>query len=417
MIIKFFQKYRKEEKPLLLGLSGGPDSLYLFYQLLEHRIPFAAAHIDHRWRPESEREARLLAELCAKNNVKYYLKTLNPAEMRGNLEDACRNERLAFFHQIFQEGYEAVLLGHHADDQAETVIKRVFEGAGLTALGCMAEVSCHHGMPLWRPLLTLSKAEILLWHKEHNQNPVDDSTNRDPKYLRPRMRNDLLPALAKSFGKEITGSLNAISEEANELNAYMEEKCAGFEKLLHPGPFGTYVDLNGYTHPFEVKYLIRKTLKMFSLVLSRSELHACVRFILEKSGNKWVNRKLYIDRGKIFILPELTKPQFTTCPLSESEMGGWRIAVDKGAGKPAAHWTDVWRGEVRVFLPPGDYTLGAPDPALDKWWTEHKVPAILRSQIPVLRKEGQVYGEFLTGRNFRASGDLRLTLVHSALKK
>lgn len=164
ILSKFLIQHRKTNKPLLLALSGGPDSLALFHLLLEvskeHSIPFAIAHVDHGWRPESGTEAEILKELAQKHDLGFHLKKLDPKSLEGNLEDACRSERLQFFKELCQaHEYEAVLMGHHADDAAETVLKRLFEGSSLKAVAGLQEVSCYDDLQIWRPLLKKTKID------------------------------------------------------------------------------------------------------------------------------------------------------------------------------------------------------------------------------------------------------------------
>src|SRR5258708_5164832 len=130
MIRSFFITHNLTEKPLLLALSGGPDSMALFYQLLDLNHPFQVAHVDHGWRAESSQEGAILEELCREKKIALHLRKL---KLEGaNLEDLSRKARLLFFQEVCsKEKLEGVLLAHHADDQAETVLKRVLEGASL----------------------------------------------------------------------------------------------------------------------------------------------------------------------------------------------------------------------------------------------------------------------------------------------
>ena len=138
---RFLRAHYSQGRELLLALSGGPDSQALFHLLVEFRYPFRVAHVDHAWRPESAKEAKALEELCRQHKIPFHLKTLNPDEMQGNLEDACRQERLSYFQELStQWNCQAVVLGHHADDQAETVLKRLFEGASLEKLAGIRSV-------------------------------------------------------------------------------------------------------------------------------------------------------------------------------------------------------------------------------------------------------------------------------------
>ena len=120
----------KNEK-YLLALSGGPDSMALFHLLLEGGWNFHVCHVDHGWRKESFEEANQLKILAEKHLVPFYLYKIDIKELEeGNLEDNCRKMRFLFFKQEYAKcGFDALLTGHHADDQVETILKRVFEGS------------------------------------------------------------------------------------------------------------------------------------------------------------------------------------------------------------------------------------------------------------------------------------------------
>ena len=157
----FFDKYWDGKSKLLLGLSGGPDSRALFHLLLDHGIPFEVAHLDHGWRDESREEAAYLQKLCEEFKVAFHLERVaHPVKD----ENSGRKARLSFFRALCEvHAFQAVLLAHHADDQAETVLKRVFEGASLPRLKGFSPCTIVEGVSLWRPLLEVAKEQILRW--------------------------------------------------------------------------------------------------------------------------------------------------------------------------------------------------------------------------------------------------------------
>lgn len=263
-IVQFFKAH--DLNGLLLGLSGGPDSMALFHLLRRLKAPFQAAHVDHGWREESSLEAAKLAEICQKTEVPFHLKRLEPPK-GGNLEEKGRLARLAFFKEICsEEKLRGVALAHHADDQAETVLKRVFEGASLPKLKGLALESEVEGVTIYRPLLKIRKKEILAWLQQEKIPYFSDSTNEDSRFLRTRLREDLLPTLSKSFGKEITPSLCRLGEAAAELQDYLEtliapyrnQECLNFHELP--------------SHPYVQKMIIRDYFASKRIALSVSVL-------------------------------------------------------------------------------------------------------------------------------------------------
>jgi tRNA(Ile)-lysidine synthase len=226
----FLNLHYQKGRPLLLGFSGGPDSLALLHLLLECRrffpLDLHLAHLDHGWRESSGREAMALEAMAQKLQLPFYLKTL-PAGVSSELE--ARIARHQYFLNLYEKGeFQALLLAHHADDQAETVLKRILEGRSLLSIGGIRANSVIEGMRIWRPLLTVRKKSIMEWLEKRELKAIDDPTNRDPKYLRARMRTDILPSLSKQFGKEATLNLSRLGEGAQELRAYLQRKIAPY---------------------------------------------------------------------------------------------------------------------------------------------------------------------------------------------
>lgn len=220
----FLEENWRAGAPIVLACSGGPDSKALLYLLVEVKkfieLEVVGAHIDHGWREESGREAEELKAEVEGLNLGFYLKKLEGVPMK---EEAARDARFEYLVQVASElGAQAVILGHQMDDQAETVLKRVLEGASFSACGGMKSVSVRGGMTFWRPLLTVSKKDLTEWLEERGISYFTDRTNLDPKYLRGRMRGTIVPQLEASFGKSIVKNLCILGERAQKLESHLE---------------------------------------------------------------------------------------------------------------------------------------------------------------------------------------------------
>lgn len=408
---------------LLLGLSGGPDSLALLYLLIQYvntnayELPLELAHIDHGWREESTDEAEKLANLAKELNLPFHLKTLNPTFLKGNLENACRVERLKFFKELSDDlGCCALLLGHHADDQAETVLKRLFEGANLFSLEGLQSVTYWEGMCIWRPFLSVRKKYILKWLDDHQKIPFEDSTNLDSKFMRGRMRTQLLPYLSDVFGKEVSPALCRIGEEAAEFHDYLVQRLTPYLELVLRSSSGALLDFNqnGPSCKFEIKQLIRFLFKSEGITHSKSELESVSEWIFSEKANQNMicgATAMNVDRKRLFIWSELGAAcDFHFIPVSVDSFcyGHWRVTISKEHDPSAIKaqkkgWQQVWKGYLEVYLPQGDYVLGpAKNQAkyikggsLDDWWTDHKIPACLRHQVPVIWAGDFIAEEFL----------------------
>jgi tRNA(Ile)-lysidine synthase len=415
----FLQKHHEPGRPLLLGFSGGADSLALCH-LLKNVGEVHLAHVDHGWRPESAREAEELAELAKKWGLPFHAHRLET--VMG--ENEAREARLRFFSQIYREGnFQALLLAHHADDQAETVLKRVLEGSSLFALGGLQETTHYQGMPIWRPLLNIPKGRLLAFLEEQGVAALDDSSNRDPKYLRARMRTQIFPELSKTFGKEIGSNLQRLGETAQELKDYLTRKTAPYLDHIQRGPFGSYLDFTPFLpmEKVELKALLKSWMAKEEVLLSHESFETLIHLIQSKEADRSL-QNMEIDRGRVFVLRG-SLPCFSfRRPLVSQIVGGWEIKIGHGQGHGhGGGWREWWSGRVHALLPAGEYELIPPATHLPyprtspikKLWCSQQVPAFLRESLPLIAQNGRVVHEFLTGRTppfFEGSGIISLEI-------
>jgi tRNA(Ile)-lysidine synthase len=216
---------------LVAALSGGADSVALTHALarLAPRLGFrlVAAHFDHGLRPDSPVDADSCAALCAQLGVELRLGSADVRararnERRG-LEDAARRERYAFLGRVVaEEGASALAVAHTRDDQAETLLLRLLRGAGRRGLASMRE---RRGR-LLRPLLGVSRAEVLRYLGERGLSWREDPTNADPAHLRNRVRHELIPLLEARFNPRLRESLVRTAAVLHDEDAYLESRAA-----------------------------------------------------------------------------------------------------------------------------------------------------------------------------------------------
>lgn len=197
--------------PILVGVSGGPDSVFLWRRLLELGFPVIVAHFDHGLRPDSRADAEWVREqathlncrfVLGQNDVKAY------AKQKGlSLEAAARDMRYRFlFEAAAANTCQAVAVGHTADDQVETVLLHLLRGSGLRGLcgmrfrSILEEFSTT--IPLVRPLLGMWRKDIERYLEQAGISYRQDITNRDPRFLRNRVRHELIPLL-ESYNPQI----------------------------------------------------------------------------------------------------------------------------------------------------------------------------------------------------------------------
>jgi tRNA(Ile)-lysidine synthase len=184
---------------VLVAVSGGPDSTALLDALARLAPPrgldLLVAHVDHGLRPESAGEAEPVAALAAARGLPCHALGVAVAP-GGSLQDRARAARHAALRALAAEaGATAIALGHTADDQAETVLMRALSGATPRALRAMGQ---RDGM-LARPLLRVWRAETAAYCAALSLPVLADPANADPRFLRSRVRHQLLPALEEVF--------------------------------------------------------------------------------------------------------------------------------------------------------------------------------------------------------------------------
>lgn len=425
---EFIKRHHVNQKPLLLAFSGGPDSLALLHALMEVQkkspFQFALAHADHGWRPESAQEASTIADMAKKLQLKLHTIRFNPEEMQGNLEAACRQARLNFFSTLCSKhGYDAVLLAHHADDVAETVLKKTLEGVSLPNLHGINPVTELMGVKIWRPMLSVNKATLLQWLAERHLKGFDDSTNADIRYLRARMRHQILPQLSRTFGKDINQNLCRLGTEATELKEYLDQRIDPYLTQLRRNSLGAFLDLSTHFPKslYELKHLLRCVLETENCPLSRESLDSAAQLLTTRAANKKMSsgsKIIHIDRGCLFICNKTLKPlpqeKAVIVPGQTTCFGAYAVHVtpikEENTPTPSG-WRGLWQSGCSIVLQAESYELSAPNlndqfprsHPLSEWWSDNKIPTFLRQYVPVILHKGQIVHEFLTDKKRKST--------------
>ena len=233
-----------------VAVSGGADSVALLRGLV--RLPeitnnpdlrrnFFVATVDHRSRgAESDGDVAFVEALAAELGVDFFHRTLDPAELeaearrQGSWESAARTLRYRALVDAAKAGSARYLAtAHHRDDQLETLLFRLFRGAGFDGLrGVPAVRPLDEALVLIRPLLAVGRAEILAYLAQLNQPYRVDSSNASPRYARNRIRNELAPLLESIFPGRWESALLRLSELAAETETFFDAQTAPLDAKI-----------------------------------------------------------------------------------------------------------------------------------------------------------------------------------------
>jgi len=209
---------------VVVGVSGGADSVALLraFQILE--IPCTVAHMNHQLRGvESDADEQFVRELAEELKLPVVVKSVAVREWAEgselSVEMAARQAR----HDFFAEFENAVIaLAHHADDQVETFILKLARGAGTEGLGGMPFAQKIGPLRLIRPMLDISRAEILPWMEENNFAWREDVSNSDESFLRNRVRHTILPVLENELNPNIRETILRTMDILREENEFLK---------------------------------------------------------------------------------------------------------------------------------------------------------------------------------------------------
>ena len=219
---------RLKHQSVLVALSGGADSVALLLALRELGLDCRAAHCNFHLRgEESMRDERFVRDLCQRLAVPLSVKDFDVTAYQqshgGSTEMACRELRYAWFEELRQQqGCTLIAVAHHADDQVETFFLNLMRGTGGRGLSGMARLNGN----IWRPLLDVSRSDIIDYLKGVGQDYVTDSTNAQNDYRRNRLRNIVLPAIETQFPQaheRILDTMGNLARDHAALNSLINE--------------------------------------------------------------------------------------------------------------------------------------------------------------------------------------------------
>ena len=396
------------DQPVLVGVSGGPDSLCLLDLIQRSGYLPVVAHFNHKLRPEADKEAEVMRLFANDRNMLFVGGEADVAAFASaessSIEETARIARYSFlFDQAINYGAQAVAVGHNADDQVETVLMHLLRGSGLSGLGGMLARALPNtwseSIALVRPLLGIWRDQIMEYCHERGLYPLIDYTNEDRTYFRNRLRHELIPYLESynpAVRKVIWRSAEVLRGDFELLEQVVDQ--AWQECLQTTGPGNVAIDARrAGEYPVGVqRYLIRR-----AIAILRPDLRD-IGFEAIERGRKVLQN--WWQPAEVDLIAGLKL-------LSET---GRLWVAEWSADLPADDWPQMLERESKLSLPgsirlAGNWQLSAEkisskklsdDPVLEKKDPYQVVVDLDSIQTPLLvraRREGDRFRPFGMG--------------------
>jgi len=278
---------------VLVAVSGGPDSMAMLSLFCAVRpvlhCELAVAHCNFQLRgTESDADEGFVRDHCLSLGLECFVERFDTlwfaAEWKKSVEETARILRYTFFEQVVQEGgFNKIAIGHHVNDNAETILFNLFRGVSLSGL---RGIRALHGKTI-RPMLLLHKVDILAYLREKGIVCRIDTSNLANDYDRNFIRNRVIPLIEERFSHKLLPSLRRLSEQAGELEEFLE---GYFENLFEREPGLSLTDGQLDVHAlqrltvFEQKEVFKRALRDMDALVDAQALQKLVDLLTTQQG-------------------------------------------------------------------------------------------------------------------------------------
>ena len=238
-LIDDFKKYITQEfsihkQKILLGVSGGPDSLCmldLFDRIKdEFKLDLVVFHLNHQMREDAETDAEFVVSFCNDRGIKVNREKYNVLEFQKNKglspEEAARKVRFKLMkNKANSLGIKHIALAHNRDDHVETILLNIFRGSGLVGLTGISPVSFRGDLKIIHPLLYFDREEIEKYCDYRKLNPRLDPTNKQSIYTRNKIRHQVIPYIEKEINPAVKDKINQLAQIVKQENSHLEREA------------------------------------------------------------------------------------------------------------------------------------------------------------------------------------------------
>ena len=312
---------------LVLGVSGGPDSMTMLDILLKVKqanqisFDFVVAHVNHMIREEAKEDEAYVKNYCMKNNIQFYGKSIDVQKIANtnkiSTEEAGRNARYDFFDEVLQNiNGNKIAIAHNKNDKVETMMMNALRGCGIQGLKGIEPIRGKY----IRPLIECERKEIEDYCKEKNIEPRIDKTNFENVYTRNKIRNIVIPYIQQEFNPNIIETMDRLSHLVTEQETYIQKQVADAykeivleEEIDSDNPY-IVLDLKKFNVQEKViksNIILYTITRLFHTTKGIEKIHIedIIKLCANNIGNKFLmpnkNLKIFIKNGKIKISKEV----------------------------------------------------------------------------------------------------------------
>ena len=309
------KKIVNPEEKIIVGVSGGPDSMCLLNVLYNLNYNIVVAHINHLIRIDADDDENFVKKFCNNKNIPIYIRRINvkykAATEKIGLEEAGRKARYEFYEEVLKsENAAKIATAHNKNDVAETVIMNILRGSGVNGLRSMEVLRENKYI---KPLITIERKEIEEYCEKNKLEPRIDSTNKDNTYTRNKIRNIVIPYIKKEFNQNIVQTLSRMADIVGTEIDYLEKqtKIVYSKLLIEQNKTKIILELEMFN---ELDLAIKRRIilyaieKLFGTKLGIEKIHIddIVKLCSNNIGNKYLtpnkNVKIMIKNKQINIL-------------------------------------------------------------------------------------------------------------------
>lgn len=313
-VIKKINKLVNKDNYIVLGVSSGPDSMCLLDILLKNNYKIIVAHVNYHKRKESIIEEDYLREYCTNKNI-IFEKIEVKKYTKENFQKQARDIRYDFFKKLaYKYKTKYIMTAHNAEDLVETILMRINRGSNLKGYSGFEEMNTDEGYTFLKPLINISKKDILKYNETNNIKFFIDSSNNETNYTRNKYRKYILPVL-ENENPNYLNQFYEFSSELLEINSYIEtisnknKKHCYKDNVLNVNIFNNYEEvikkriislILGELYEDDIIYITKKNLQdILKLTKSNNNIEITLpkKLIVRKSYDK-----LYFESEKTQIL-------------------------------------------------------------------------------------------------------------------